>query len=99
MPLAQPICLRVPLSLGVRLLLLDVTAEGGEEVQTRLHRFYAAMGFKPLPDRPERLFLPLSALPSFPARWVRDQNRRGLRHVRDRGRSDSHGLRGCQAGA
>ena len=34
--------------LGVRLLLLDVTPEGGEEDQTRLHRFYAAMGFKPL---------------------------------------------------
>jgi hypothetical protein len=49
----------------VRLLLLDVTPEGGEEDRTRLHRFYAAMGFKPLPDRPERLFLPLSALPSF----------------------------------
>jgi hypothetical protein len=36
------------------------------------------MGFKPLPGRPERLFLPLRALPS-PARWVRDLNCRGLR--------------------
>ena len=52
--------------LGVRLLLLDVTPEGGEEVQTRLHRFYAAMGFKPLPDRAERLFLSLRALPYSP---------------------------------
>jgi hypothetical protein len=51
--------------LGVRLLLLDLTPKGGEEDQTRLHRFCAAMGFKPLPGRPERLFLPLSALPSF----------------------------------
>lgn len=58
-------CQRVGQLLGVRLLLLDVTPEGGEEDQTRLHRFYAAMGFKPLPGRPERLFLPLSALPSF----------------------------------
>jgi len=65
MPLAQPICLWVGQILGVRLLLLDVTPEGGDEDRTRLHRFYAAMGFKPLPDRPERLFLPLSALPSF----------------------------------
>ena len=65
MPLAQPICLWVPLSLGVRLLLLDVTAKGGEEDRTRLHRFYAAMGFKPLPGRPDWLFLPLRALPSF----------------------------------
>jgi hypothetical protein len=58
-------CPRVGQILGVRLLLLDVTAEGGEEDRTRLHRFYAAMGFKPLPGRPERLFLPLRALPSF----------------------------------
>ena len=65
MPLAQPICLWVGQILGVRLLLLDVTPEGGEEDQTHLHRFYAALGFKPLPGRPERLFLPLSALPSF----------------------------------
>jgi hypothetical protein len=49
MPLAQPICLWVGQILGVRL----------------LHRFYAAMGFKPLPGRPERFFLPLRALPSF----------------------------------
>jgi GNAT superfamily N-acetyltransferase len=42
-------CQRVGQILGVRL----------------LHRFYAAMGFKPLPSRPERLFLPLRAFPSF----------------------------------
>jgi len=58
-------CQRVGQILGVRLLLLDVTPEGGEEDQTRLHRFYAAMGFKPLPGSPERLFLPLRDLPSF----------------------------------
>jgi hypothetical protein len=29
----------------------------------RLHRLYAAMGFKPLPGQPERLFLFLRALP------------------------------------
>jgi hypothetical protein len=57
-------CQRVGQILGVRLL-LDVTPEGGEEDQTRLHRFYATMGIKPLPDRPERLFLPLRDLPSF----------------------------------
>jgi GNAT superfamily N-acetyltransferase len=56
-------CQRVGQILGVRLLLLDVAAEDGEEVRARLHRFYAAMGFKPLPGRPERLFLSLSALP------------------------------------
>ncbi|MCS5698838.1 GNAT family N-acetyltransferase [Cyanobium sp. FGCU-52] len=56
-------CQRVEAILGVRLLLLDVAAEGGEEVRTRLHRFYAEMGFKPLPGHPERLFLSLSAPP------------------------------------
>ena len=34
-----------------------------EEVRARLHRFYASMGFKPLPGHPERLFLSLRSLP------------------------------------
>ena len=56
-------CQRVEAILGVRLLLLDVAVEGGEEVRAHLHTFYAAMGFKPLPGHPERLFLSLRSLP------------------------------------
>ena len=65
MPLARSICQRVELSLGLLRLLLNVTAEGGEEDRTRLHRFYAAMGFKPLPGSMERLFLHLRAISYF----------------------------------
>lgn len=50
----------------MRLLHLDVRAEGGEEERARLHRFYAAMGFKPLLGRPERLYLSLRALQYSP---------------------------------
>lgn len=55
-------CQRAGQILGVRLmLLLDVADEGGEEVRARLHRFYAAMGLKPLPGSPERLFLSVAS--------------------------------------
>jgi hypothetical protein len=48
--------------LGVCLMLLDVTAEGGQEAQSRLHCFCAPMGFKPLlPAR--SVVLPLRVLP------------------------------------
>jgi hypothetical protein len=47
----------------VRLMLLDVAGTAGEAERARLHSFYASMGFRPLPGRPERLFLSLSALP------------------------------------
>ena len=56
-------CQRAGQILGVRLMLLDVAPEAGEEARVRLHRFYAAMGFKPLPGHSERLFLSLAALP------------------------------------
>jgi len=46
-----------------RILLVDALMQCQRVGQ--LFRFYAAMGFKPLPDRPERLFLPLRDLPSF----------------------------------
>ncbi|MFM9103676.1 MAG: hypothetical protein ACKOPS_21015, partial [Cyanobium sp.] len=49
--------------LGVRLMVLDVAGAAGEAERTRLHSFYASMGFRPLPGRPERLFLSLSSLP------------------------------------
>lgn len=58
-------CQRVAQILGVRLMLLDVAAEGGEDARARLHSFYAAMGFKPLPGHPERLFLSLRDLTSL----------------------------------
>jgi hypothetical protein len=47
----------------VRLMLLDVASAAGDAERVRLHSFYASMGFQPLPGRPERLFLSLSALP------------------------------------
>ncbi|MFN5116782.1 MAG: GNAT family N-acetyltransferase [Cyanobacteriota bacterium] len=56
-------CQRAGQILGVRLMLLDVAGAAGEAERVRLHSFYASMGFRPLPGRPERLFLSLSALP------------------------------------
>jgi GNAT superfamily N-acetyltransferase len=56
-------CQRAGQILGVRLMLRDVAADAGESERARLQRFYASMGFRPLPGRQERLFLSLSALP------------------------------------
>ncbi|MCP9809697.1 GNAT family N-acetyltransferase [Cyanobium sp. HWJ4-Hawea] len=49
--------------LGVRLMLLDVAADAGESKRAHLQRFYLSMGFRPLPGRPERLFISLLSLP------------------------------------
>jgi len=56
-------CQRAGQILGVRLMLLDVAGTAGAAERARLQSFYASMGFRPLPGRPERLFLSLSALP------------------------------------
>ena len=56
-------CQRVAQILGVRLMLLDVAGTAGAAERARLHNFYASMGFRPLPGRPERLFLSLNTLP------------------------------------
>lgn len=56
-------CQRAGQILGVRLMVLDVAGTAGEAERARLHSFYASMGFRPLPGRPERLFLSLRALP------------------------------------
>ena len=56
-------CQRAGQILGVRLMLLDVAGTAGEAERARLQSFYASMGFRPLPGRPDRLFLSLSALP------------------------------------
>jgi len=56
-------CQRAGQILGVRLMVLDVAGAAGAAEHARLHSFYASMGFRPMPGRPERLFLSLSALP------------------------------------
>ena len=56
-------CQRAGQILGVRLMLLDVAGTAGAAERARLHSFYASMGFRPLPGRPERLFLSLRTLP------------------------------------
>ena len=58
-------CQRVGQILGVRLMVLDVAGAAAEADRARLHRFYASMGFRPLPGRSERLFLSLHVLPPF----------------------------------
>ncbi len=56
-------CQRIQEILGVRVLLLDVSHQAGEAARNRLHRFYGSMGFRALPGRPDRLFLPIRVLP------------------------------------
>ncbi|MEB3169481.1 MAG: GNAT family N-acetyltransferase, partial [Synechococcaceae cyanobacterium] len=56
-------CQRAEQILGVRLIVLDVAGAAGDAERARLQRFYASMGFRPLPGRPERLFFSLNALP------------------------------------
>jgi len=56
-------CQRVQAVLGVRLILLDVSPEGGEVAVANRRLFYASMGFRPLPGHSDRLFLPLCSLP------------------------------------
>lgn len=56
-------CQRAGQILGVRLMLIDIAGAAGDAERARLHSFYASMGFRPLPGRPERLFLSLRALP------------------------------------
>ena len=56
-------CQRAGQILGVRLMVLEVAGTAGAAERARLHSFYASMGFRPLPGRPDRLFLSLSALP------------------------------------
>lgn len=60
-------CQRAMLILGVRLMLLDVAAEVGKADRVRLQRFYASMGFRPLPGRSDRFYLPLNILPPLPS--------------------------------
>jgi GNAT superfamily N-acetyltransferase len=56
-------CQRAGQILGVRLMVLDVAADADESHRAHLQRFYASMGFRPMPGRPERLFISLSSLP------------------------------------
>jgi hypothetical protein len=57
-------CESVQQLLGVQLLLLDVSHNAGEAQRSRLHRFYASMGFRALLGWPDRLFLSIPALSS-----------------------------------
>ncbi len=56
-------CQRAGQILGVRLMVLDVAADADESHRAHLQRFNASMGFRPMPGRPERLFISLSSLP------------------------------------
>jgi GNAT superfamily N-acetyltransferase len=56
-------CQRAGQILGVRLMVLDGAGAAGDAERVRLHSCHVSMGFRPLPGRPERLFLSLSALP------------------------------------
>ena len=47
---------------GVRVVVLDVIEDGGDEATARRLAFYGAIGFQPLPDRPLRMFIGIETI-------------------------------------
>ena len=47
---------------GIRVVVLDVIGDGGEEHTARRSAFYRAMGFQPLPGRPLRMFIGIETI-------------------------------------
>ena len=42
---------------GIRVVVLDIIEDGGNELTEKRRAFYTAMGFQPLPGRPLRMFI------------------------------------------
>ncbi len=47
---------------GLKLVVLDVIDDGGEEVFARRKRFYRHFGFRSLEDHPERMFITIDTI-------------------------------------
>lgn len=48
--------------IGLKAVLLDVIADGGEDRMRQRLTFYRSMGFQPFPHQPFRLFLPVATI-------------------------------------
>ena len=47
---------------GLKVVVLDVIADGGNEAFTRRAEFYRRLGFRSFEDRPERMFITLDTI-------------------------------------
>ena len=47
---------------GLKVVVLDVIEDGGQEITKRRYEFYTAMGFQPLPSRPSRMFISIETI-------------------------------------
>ncbi len=54
--------LNVAGEIGLKLIVLDVIDDGGEDIFARRLEFYRRLGFRSLEDRPERMFITISTI-------------------------------------
>ncbi|MDE0359759.1 MAG: GNAT family N-acetyltransferase [Rhodospirillaceae bacterium] len=47
---------------GIKVVVLDVIEDGGQEITRGRYAFYAAMGFQSLPSRPSRMFMSIDTI-------------------------------------
>ncbi len=48
--------------IGIKAVVLDVIEDGGPEITEKRRAFYAAMGFQPVPTRPQRMFISIETI-------------------------------------
>ena len=56
---------RASSEMGIKLVVLDVIDDGGDEAFTRRMEFYRRLGFQSLRDRPERMFISIDSIRSM----------------------------------
>ena len=59
---AQGRALSVAGEIGLKLVILDVTDDGGADIFARRMAFYRRLGFRSLEDRPERMFITIGTI-------------------------------------
>ena len=47
---------------GLKVVILDVIEDGGQEITKKRYAFYTAMGFQSLPSRPSRMFISIETI-------------------------------------
>ena len=48
--------------IGLKVVVLDVIEDGGQEITKKRYEFYTAMGFQSLPSRPSRMFISVETI-------------------------------------